>query len=49
MHLTFKREYKEFIVIKVNLNIVRKNNEEYPYNKNDLYLESNNIGHHSII
>ncbi len=45
----FKREYKEFTVIKINLNTVKKDNEEYPYNENNLYLKLNNIGYHNII
>jgi len=49
MYLTFKKEYKEFIVIKVNFNIVRNNGEEHLYNKNDFYFESNNVGYNDII
>ncbi len=49
MYLTFKKEYKEFIIIRINLNTVRNNSEEYLYNEDDLYLESNNIGYNSII
>ena len=45
----FKREYKEFTVIKVNLNITRKNDKEYPYNEDNLYFEFNNVGYNSII
>ncbi len=44
-----KREYKEFIVIRVNLNIIRNNNEEYLYNEDNPYLESNNTGYNGII
>ncbi len=49
MYLTFEREYKEFIVIRVNLNITRRDNEEYPYDEDDLYLEFNNVEHYNII
>ncbi len=45
----FKREYKEFIVIRVNLNIAKNDNEKYPYNKDDPYLKPNNIGYNDII
>ncbi len=45
----FKEKYKEFIVIEINFSIVRKNGEEYLYNEDDLYFESNNTGYHSII
>ncbi len=45
----FEKEYKEFIVIRVNLNIVKNNGEEYPYNKDDLYLKFNNIRYNNII
>ncbi len=47
--MVFEEEYKEFIIIKVNLNIARNDGEEYPYNKDDLYLEPNNVGHNDII
>jgi len=49
MHLTFEREYKEFTVIKVNFNTIKENNEKHPYNKDDLYLEPNNVKYNSII
>ncbi len=49
MYLTFEREYEKFIVIRVNLNIVKNNNEEHLYNEDDLYLESNNTGYNDII
>ncbi len=48
-YLTFKKEYKEFIVIRVNLNIVKNDGEEYLYNEDNLYFESNNAGYNSII
>jgi len=31
MHLTFEKEYKEFIIIGVNLNTVKRNNEKHLY------------------
>ena len=49
MYLTFEREYKEFTVIKVNLSIVKRDDKKHLYNENNLYLESNNVGYHSII
>ncbi len=49
IYLTFEREYKEFIVIGVNLNTVKKDSEEYLYKEDDLYLEFNNIGYNGII
>ncbi len=49
MYLTFKREYKEFIVIGVNLNTAKEDNKEYSYNENNLYLELNNIRYYNII
>ncbi len=49
MYLVFEREYEEFIIIKVNFNIVKNDSEEYLYNEDDLYLESNNIGYDGII
>jgi len=49
MYLASKREYEEFTVIKVNLNIVKNDGEEYLYNKDDLYFEFNNIGYNGII
>ncbi len=44
-----EEEDEEFIIIRVNLNIVKNNGEEHPYNEDDLYLESNNIGYNNII
>ncbi len=35
-------------MIDINLNIIKKDNEEYLYKEDDLYLEFNNAGHHSI-
>ncbi len=48
-YLAFEREYEEFIIIKVNFNIIRKDSEEYLYEENDFYLEFNNIGYNDII
>jgi len=47
--LVFEREHEEFIVIRVNFNTVKKDDEEYPYEENDLYLEFNNAGYYNII
>ena len=33
----------------INLNITKNNNEEHLYNKDNLYLEPNNIRHYNII
>ncbi len=49
MHLTPEGEHKEFTVIRVNLNITKKDDKEHLYNKNNLYLEPNNTGYHNII
>ncbi len=49
MYLAFEREYKEFIIIKVNLNIIRNDREEYLYNEDNLYFEPNNTGYNDII
>ncbi len=49
MHLIFKEEYKEFTVIRVNLNIIKNDSEEHLYNEDDLYLKPNNIGYNDII
>ena len=49
IYLAFEEEHEEFIVIGINLNIVKRDNKEYPYNKDDLYLESNNVRYYSII
>ena len=49
MYLASKGKYKEFTVIKINLNTVRNDGEEYPYNEDDLYLKPNNVEHDDII
>ncbi len=49
MYLISEREYKKFTVIRVNLSIVRGDNEEHPYDEDNLYLELNNIGYDNII
>ncbi len=43
IYLVFEREYEEFIVIRVNLSIVKKDNEKR------LYLEFNNVGYDGIV
>ncbi len=45
----FEREYKEFIVIGVNLNIAKNNGEEYPYDEDNFYFEFNNAGYNDIV
>ncbi len=45
----FKEKYKEFIIIKINFNIVKNDNEEYLYDEDDLYFKFNNIGYNNII
>ncbi len=45
----FKREHKEFIIIKVNLNIIKNNNKEYLCDEDDLYFKPNNTGHNNIV
>ncbi len=37
----FVEEYEQFIMIKVNFNIAKENNEEYLYDEDNSYLESN--------
>ncbi len=49
IYLVSEGKHKEFTVIRVNFNIIRNDNEEYPYNKDDLYFESNNAGYNGII
>ncbi len=49
IYLVFEGEYEEFIVIKVNFNIVKNNDKEYLYKEDDLYFESNNVRYNSII
>ncbi len=36
-------------MIDINLSTIRNDGEEHLYKKNDLYLEPNNVGHHSIV
>ncbi len=45
----FEKEYKEFIIIKVNLNIVKRDGEKYLYNEDDSYFKLNNIRYYNII
>ena len=49
IHLSPEGEYEEFTVIGVNLNTIRNDGEEYLYNEDDLYFESNNVGYNGII
>ena len=44
-----EKEHKEFTVIKINFSIVKRDDEEYSYNKNDLYLKLNNAKYNDII
>ncbi len=48
IYLAFKRKHKEFTIIKVNFNIIKKDNEEHPYEENDPYLKPNNTRHYNI-
>jgi len=47
--LIFEKEYKEFTVIEVNLSIVKRDNEEYLYDEDDLYFEPNNVGYYDNV
>jgi len=47
--LTFEREHEEFIVIGINLSIIKENGEKHPYNEDDPYLEPNNAGYYNIV
>ncbi len=49
MYLTFKREYKEFTIIKVNFNVIGKNGEKRLYNEDDFYFEPNNVEYNNIM
>ncbi len=49
MHLAFERKHEEFTVIRINFNIVKRDDKEYPYNEDNLYFEFNNAGYHNII
>ncbi len=48
-YLTSKGKYEEFTVIKINFNIVKKDDEEYPNNEDDFYVKPNNIKYYNII
>ncbi len=48
-YLISEGEYKEFIIIRINFKIVKKNDEEYPYNKDNFYFKPNNIGYYNIV
>jgi len=45
----FEGKYEKFIIIEVNFNITKNDDEKYLYNEDDLYFESNNIGYNDII
>ncbi len=49
IYLIFEGKYEEFIVIRVNLSIIKRDNKEYLYNEDDFYLEFNNAGYNGII
>jgi len=49
IYLEFERKYEEFIVIEVNLNIIKNDGEKHLYNKNDLYFKFNNVEYNNII
>ena len=49
IHLASKEEYEEFTIIRINFNIIRENDKEYPCNEDDFYFEFNNIGYNRII
>ncbi len=49
IYLVFEKKHKEFTIIRVNLNIIKNNGEEYPYNEDNLYLEFNNVEYNDII
>ncbi len=49
IYLAFKKKYKEFIIMDINLNITRNDNEEHLYKEDDPYLELNNVEYHNII
>ncbi len=41
--------YKEFIIIEINPNTIKRDDEKHFYNEDDLYLESNNVRYYNII
>ncbi len=45
----FKGEHEEFIVIRVNLNIVKNDSEKHLYDEDDFYFKFNNVGYNNII
>ncbi len=49
IYLVFEGKYEKFIIIEVNFNITKNDDEKYLYNEDDLYFESNNIGYNDII
>ncbi len=48
IYLILERKHKEFIIIEINLNTTKKNDEKHPYNKDHPYLEPNNVKHYRI-
>ncbi len=49
IHLAFEGKYEEFIVIRVNLSIIKGNEKEHLYKEDDLYFKFNNVRYNSII
>ncbi len=49
MYLTFEGKYKEFTVIRINFNIAKNDDKEYPYNEDNFYLEPNNTKYDGIV
>ncbi len=47
--MVFEEEHEEFIVIRVNFNIGKKDNKKHLYNEDNFYFEPNNIEYDSII
>ena len=45
-YLSLEREHEEFTIIKVNLNIIKNDDKEHSYDKDNFYFESNNVKHH---
>ncbi len=35
IYLALEKEYEEFIIIGINLNIIKRNSKKHPYNKNN--------------
>jgi len=47
--LTSEREHEEFTIIGVNFNIIRGDDKEHLYKKDDFYFKLNNVGYDDII